>query len=430
MNLLRREMDRLVWDWLKAGRQKDKRWQTRLYGNGHPVSKGGSDFRRMLAALNLFSWWTCNGLKCNLVYRKHWLETLVKLCSAGSSTDSYGRMSTTPGQKEHALSDSFWGHFSDVRIFSGSSFRLHGFHLSFADVRLSLRFRVRLIWNFSICSCTHTHTHLAHTYTHLPPSVLTPPPVDDFWGPHNGRQATWARLSCLSAGVGVCCASVCVCAGCLPGIWFGGLHYLHSQPAQPWTNKQVSISAVSFIWPRLICTVCKSTPEDLSIRFGVLSNFVSDETCRRLNEFHIGCRFQFGSFQILLLERNMEWESFRCGRSGSNKFFCYPPSLTLGGNAVFAWQSNWCLQCRSTGSIWAAFRAATDPYHFRSGCATEHWLCDLFDHWWRLHTSRLLLRYRCWNSWCHWGHDFGWIGITTVPFWGRLQTDACCVEPF
>ena len=77
-------------------------------------------------------------------------------------------------------------------------------------MRLSSRFRVRLIWNFSSCSYTHTHTLHTHTHT-LPPSVLTLPPVDDFWGPHNGRQATWARLSCLSAGVGVCCASVCVC---------------------------------------------------------------------------------------------------------------------------------------------------------------------------------------------------------------------------
>ena len=124
-------------------------------------------------------------LKCNLVYKKHWLETLVKLCSAGSSTDSYGRMSTTPGQKEHALSDPSET-ISVMSTFSVAAAFISLMSFEFGDIHLSLRFRVRLVWNFG--NCSYTHTHLAHTCTHLPPSVLTPPPVDDFWGPHNGRQ--------------------------------------------------------------------------------------------------------------------------------------------------------------------------------------------------------------------------------------------------
>ena len=144
----------------------------------------------------------------------------------------------------------------------------------------------------------HTHTHLAHTCTHLPPSVLTPPPVDDFWGPHNGRQATWARLSCLSAGVGVCCASVCVCVPgvCRVLVWdvsttcTFNLHNL--EQTNRFLFRQFRLPGLGlfalFIW--------KTTSEDSSTRFEVLSYFISDETCRTLDETYLGCSFQFDSF--------------------------------------------------------------------------------------------------------------------------------------
>ena len=43
-----------------------------------------------------------------------------------------------------------------------------------------------------------------------------------------------------------------------------------------------------FIW--------KTTSEDSSTRFEVLSYFISDETCRTLDETYLGCSFQFDSF--------------------------------------------------------------------------------------------------------------------------------------
>ena len=140
-------------------------------------------------------------------------------------------------------------------------------------MRLSLRFRVRLIWNFSICSCTHTHTHLAHTYTHLPPSVLTPPPVDDFWVPTTeDKLLGLASVVCLQ-GWGF---AVLVCV-CVPGVCRGSglevsttcilnLHNLEQ------TNRCLFRQFRLFGLGLFAQFVWKSTPEDLSIRFGVLSN--------------------------------------------------------------------------------------------------------------------------------------------------------------
>ena len=169
-------------------------------------------------------------------------------------------------------------------------------------MRLSSRFRVRLIWNFSSCSYTHTHTLHTHTHT-LPPSVLTLPPVDDFWGPHNGRQATWARLSCLSAGVGVCCASVCVC---VPGVCRGsGLEVsttcfpsLHCTTL----NKQTGFYFSSFVYLASVYLHCLFGSQLLkTYQFNLERCLFSFQFV-----FNLDADFSLTPFQIHLLERNME----------------------------------------------------------------------------------------------------------------------------
>jgi hypothetical protein len=89
---------------------------------------------------------------------------------------------------------------------------------------------------------------------------------------------------------------VCVCAGCLPGFWFGGLHYLLSQPALrnlEQTNRFLFQQFRLFGLGLFALFVWKSTPEDLSVQFGALSIFVSVR-------FQFGCRFQFDSFSNTL----------------------------------------------------------------------------------------------------------------------------------
>ena len=228
----------------------------------------------------------------------------MKLCSAGSSTDSYGRMSTTPGQKEHALSDPSET-ISVMSTFSVAAAFISLMSFEFGDIHLSLRFRVRLVWNFG--NCSYTHTHLAHTCTHLPPSVLTPPPVDDFWGPHNGRQATWARLSCLSAGVGVCCASVCVCR-VFAGFWFG----MSLQPALSTCttlNKQTGFYFGSFVYRASAYLHCLFGRQLLRIHQLVLKCCLISFQMRHVvpwMKLTWVAVFSLTPFQMHVLERNME----------------------------------------------------------------------------------------------------------------------------